>query len=285
MDLTPQDERACDHALGLLSEADEREYVAELVDPSPSDFELAAAELELALLGLGGERAEVALPASLEAKLHVAATAYGWALEPQPANQNAPRAVQRVDPRVDLGRYLGWMAAAVALIALGVVLSRQPESQVSGALPAQPPSATPTPDAGAPTAAPTPPERRASLLGREGTVTLDWSATKDEAAQGASGDVVWSTAQQEGYMRFKGLQPNDPERSQYQLWIFAKGQDERYPVDGGVFDVGSSGEVVVAIDPKIHVDAPTLFAITVEKPGGVVVSKRERIVLTAAAGG
>jgi hypothetical protein len=33
----------------------------------------------------------------------------------------------------------------------------------------------------------------------------------------------------------------------------------------------------------VAVDRPTLFAVTVERPGGVVVSKRERIVLAAAA--
>ena len=44
----------------------------------------------------------------------------------------------------------------------------------------------------------------------------------------------------------------------------------------------SSGEVVVRIDPKLHVSEAALFAVTIERPGGVVVSKRERIVVTAA---
>jgi hypothetical protein len=48
-----------------------------------------------------------------------------------------------------------------------------------------------------------------------------------------------------------------------------------------VFDVSSNGEVVVAINPKLHVNDLGMFAVTVEKPGGVVVSKRERIVVTA----
>ena len=84
-------------------------------------------------------------------------------------------------------------------------------------------------------------------------------------------------------MRFVGLAANDPTVSQYQLWIFDKARDQAYPVDGGVFDVSGSGEVIVPIDPKIHVDDATLFAVTVERPGGVVVSKRERIVVTAKA--
>ncbi len=35
-------------------------------------------------------------------------------------------------------------------------------------------------------------------------------------------------------------------------------------------------------ETKLSVDDPVLFAVTIEKPGGVVVSKRERIVVTAA---
>ena len=75
---------------------------------------------------------------------------------------------------------------------------------------------------------------------------------------------------------------NDPTKTQYQLWIFDKTRDDRFPVDGGVFDVGADGEVIVKISPKLFVNEPVLFAVTVEAPGGVVVSKRERIVVTAA---
>ena len=38
----------------------------------------------------------------------------------------------------------------------------------------------------------------------------------------------------------------------------------------------------MVISPKLHVTDATLFAVTVEQPGGVVVSKRERVVVTAA---
>ena len=129
---------------------------------------------------------------------------------------------------------------------------------------------------------PLPSEARAALLASAADVqTLPWTATADDAAQGVSGDVVWSASQQEGYLRFVGLAPNDPRLLQYQLWIFDKLRDERYPVDGGVFDVGPSGEIVIKIAPKLRVNEPVLFAVTVEPPGGVVVSKRERIVVTA----
>ncbi len=130
---------------------------------------------------------------------------------------------------------------------------------------------------------PSPAEARTELLASaHDAATLPWTATADPAAHGATGDVVWSPTAQKGYMRFRGLAPNDPTKTQYQLWIFDKTRDDKYPVDGGVFDVTSTGEVIVPISAKLHVTDATLFAVTVEQPGGVVVSKRERIVVTAA---
>lgn len=109
-----------------------------------------------------------------------------------------------------------------------------------------------------------------------------WQATDDPAAAGAAGEVIWRSGAAGGEMVFRGLAPNDPAVSQYQLWIFDSDRDDRYPVDGGVFDIPAGRqEVVVPIDPKLTVEQPTLFAVTVEQPGGVVVSDRERIVLLA----
>lgn len=126
-----------------------------------------------------------------------------------------------------------------------------------------------------------PEQRTRLLLAAKDTITTAWTATDDPNGKGASGDVVWSPSRQEGYMRFVGLAPNDRAKLQYQLWIFDDARDAAYPVDGGVFDVGANGEVIVAITPRLHVEHVSLFAVTVEKPGGVVVSKRERIVVTA----
>ena len=100
-----------------------------------------------------------------------------------------------------------------------------------------------------------------------------------------SGSVVWSDGRNEGYMRFTGLEANDPAEAQYQLWIF-RGTDlgaEPHPVDGGVFDVSAAdgGEVVVPIDPKLELDRAASFVVTLERPGGVVVSDRTQIVAVA----
>lgn len=131
---------------------------------------------------------------------------------------------------------------------------------------------------------PAPAELVAELERLPDTVVLPWSATDDPSAADAGGRVIWNAAEQAGVMRFSGLQANDPAAWQYQLWIFDAKRDERFPVDGGVFDVGPNGETLVPIRASLPVGEAVLFAITVERPGGVVVSSRERIALVAQPG-
>ena len=95
------------------------------------------------------------------------------------------------------------------------------------------------------------------------------------------GDVVWSLESQEGYLSFQGLPVNDPNVEQYQLWIIDPSRD-KHPIDGGVFDIVSNGTSIIPIDAKLAVVNPQAFAITVEKPGGVVVSEQKRLPLIAA---
>ncbi len=129
-----------------------------------------------------------------------------------------------------------------------------------------------------------PADRRDILLAdARDVVRAPWVATADPFAGGVRGDVVWSGTRQEGYLSFAGLPRNDPRANQYQLWIFDKSRAEwdAKPVDGGVFDVGPGGNVVVPIDAKLEIRQPALFAVTLEAPGGVVVSKREHLLATA----
>lgn len=128
--------------------------------------------------------------------------------------------------------------------------------------------------------------QRRALLAETDVVRIAWKATDDSAATGAGGDVVWSPSKQKGFMRFTGLQRNDANQTRYQLWIFDQKRDDRYPVDGGVFDIDAgTGDIIIPIEAKLPVLDPSLFAVTVEGPDGVVVSNRERIVLTAAIDG
>jgi len=174
---------------------------------------------------------------------------------------------------------VGWIAAAACLLlAVGAILKKPREVVITKTV--EVPASVPTvvvPPPAKPLAA-----QRDALLAQAGTTKIDWSPTKDPASTNATGDVVWNAKEQSGFMRFSGLAKNDPTALQYQLWIFDKSRDARYPVDGGVFDIDKdSGDVIVAIHAPVPVGEATLFAVTVEKPGGVVVSKRERIVVTA----
>lgn len=111
-----------------------------------------------------------------------------------------------------------------------------------------------------------------------------WRWSRDVST--VDGDVVWDPERQEGFLKLKGFVANDPARSQYQLWIFDAARDERYPVDGGVFDVpGDREEVLVPIKAAVPVSRPSAFAVTVEKSGGAVVSRREKVVALAHASG
>ena len=178
-----------------------------------------------------------------------------------------------------------WLAAAASLVLavlgwwprLRDTIAPEPAGPVATI---EEPTITPEPPI---TLEPTPAEKRATLLAKGGSVLQSaWSSTADPASQGVAGDVVWDNESQTGYLRFTGLAPNDPATFQYQLWIFDATQDERYPIDGGVFDIpAGQTEVVIPINAKIAVSTPMMFAVTTEKPGGVVVSGREHIVALA----
>lgn len=106
-------------------------------------------------------------------------------------------------------------------------------------------------------------------------VQVDLLPGPDATGEGiANSKLYWSTNRQEGYMRFSGLAVNDPKVEQYQLWIF-EDAGQQHPIDGGVFDIKSKDDLI-SIDPKILAKGK-YFAVTVEKPGGVVVSSRKRI--------
>jgi len=133
--------------------------------------------------------------------------------------------------------------------------------------------------------APTVAQRQQQFLTQspDDLVRVNWNPSGQPVGEGVKGEVLWSNDQQTGFMTFRGLPKNDPTVEQYQLWIFDKERDERYPVDGGVFDVSNpTDETIVAINAKIKVSQATLFAITIEQPGGVVVSDRKRLPVVAA---
>ena len=245
-----------------------------------SDWELAAAAVELAVLRRSATQLP-ALPPELAERIRREAPA------------SLPRAIT-IGPRSASPSRGGrpWLAAAgwwTAACLAGLLCW-----QWIGPQRIEPPPVGPAAAVG-PIAAPSLAELRDRLLAEDPeAVTVAWKKAKDDPAvvagkadlemAGGLGDVVWSPARQQGFMRFRGLAANDPAAAQYQLWIFDAERNEAHPVDGGVFDVPvrADGDVVVRIDPRLPIGKATAFAITVERPGGVVVSSRERLPLLAA---
>jgi hypothetical protein len=122
---------------------------------------------------------------------------------------------------------------------------------------------------------------REQLLATPGVEHWAWGG----ASESGTGDFVWDGREQRGYLRLRGFVANDPGRTQYQFWIFDAARDERYPVDGGVFDVAAGrSEVIVPVHSSRHVTRMVAFAITVEQPGGAVVSVRDKVVAFARSG-
>lgn len=105
---------------------------------------------------------------------------------------------------------------------------------------------------------------------------LEWGLRFPSATPGAGiskGQGSYSAVYTPPRNSWRHMTGCDPAQRQYQLWIFDRNQDEKTPVDGGVFDITSDGEVIIPIRAKLRVAEAYLFAVTIEKPGGVVVSR------------
>jgi Anti-sigma-K factor rskA len=127
---------------------------------------------------------------------------------------------------------------------------------------------------------------RAQLLHEGGDHLGRWSWTHESGLSAdVRGEVLWDGERQEGYLTIAGLEPTAGSGQQFQLWIFDATRDERYPVDGGVFDVPAGGQpVTVRIRPARPVAQAVAFAVTREPAGGVVVSDRSHLVALARTG-
>jgi anti-sigma-K factor RskA len=244
-------------ALGDLDHREQIELEALLAsDPSLNSdvYDLTAAACDLALDG-----SEKAMPEPLRQRIEAdaeffygARAAFG---RPAPSRR---RSAAPVRP----GAWQAMASAAVVLLVIGIAWTMRPSVRPAQVI--------------------EPAFLREEILASGDFVQWNWVGTEDPTVGAVSGDVVWSLGQNTGTMRIGGLAANDPSQFQYQLWIFDQERDERFPVDGGVFDIpAEGGEVIVPISAKLPVGRPYLFAVTVERPGGVVVSGRERIAILA----
>ncbi len=213
------------------------------------DYELAAAAASNAWT-LRHRREREAAPDDLKARLLDDADAF-FGVEADNVVSLAPRRPTTVMA------FAGWAAAACLLIAL-VVNQSAVVNDIA------------------------PDKARAELLAQyPETRQVNWSPPEDSRFANVSGDVVWNDDLQQGYMVFRGMPANDPTVAQYQLWLVDPTRDAN-PVDGGVFDIPvGAAEVVIPIDAKLAVNNPAAFAITLEQPGGVVVSEGPLLVVAS----
>ncbi len=142
----------------------------------------------------------------------------------------------------------------------------------------------PTPVAVSLTPELTPEQQRNALLTSGRAIQASWSPGNDAAGNTLVGDVVFDPVTQQGYLRFRGIPANDPRLEQYQLWIADASRTPPEPVEGGVFNPPqrtATGDVIIPFEAKLPVGKPAAFVVTVEQPGGVVVSKQERVLALA----
>jgi hypothetical protein len=256
-----------DRAIQGLPRGEEAELeglLRKFPDTDTDTFDRVAAEVDLVFT-----KAEPGLPDDLRAKLEADAVAYaaqkrGLSVATSDDAEVATRPLRHEAgmraPRRDT-MWLPWLAAAAGLLL--AVVAWWPRAAD------QPHSITALREA------------RSELIAEASdAVVIPWAT----APEGVTGDVVWSNRRQEGYARFVGLPVNDASEMQYQLWVgdAAREGDVAERVDGGVFNVTrADGEVFVRFTPKLPVAEPNLFAVTKEKPGGVVVSDLSGLIIAA----
>lgn len=259
-----------------LDETEQR-HLDEL-DSGNAEMDFGSLELATAAVSMVGLSADEPLPAHLRSRILADADRYftaGEAAEASPWPKPTGRvAVAENKSSGSWFGWFGWAAAAAASIALAVNIGLtrfQPKVEVAQN---QPPVEVPR--------ALTPADMRNDFIrATPGIVKAAWAPGNVKELKQLSGDVVWSDAKQAGYMRLSGLPINDGAKETYQLWIFDKTQDKATPIDGGTFDVTSDGDVVIPINAKLKAKGPEMFAISIEKPGGVVVSKRDKLAAIA----
>jgi hypothetical protein len=233
-----------------------------------NSFELTATAISLANLDTSEP-----MPAHLRTKILADSGKFFVSNEKAEEKEEYQKTLSFEPKRSGVFEWLGWAFAAAFLVVLGINLWTN-RVQDTAKIENPPNIQTPTPEL-------TAKQKLEQIMASANKIQAAWTPPKPDETNPLSGDIVWDNAKQEGYMRFRGLPVNDANKETYQLWIFDENQDEKTPIDGGVFDVNEKGEVIVPINAKLKVKNPKMFAITVEKPGGVVVSKREKIVALA----
>jgi anti-sigma-K factor RskA len=257
----------CKQAVYGLNEEETRQ-LAELEKSAGTGHIAESFEMTAAAISTVGLDTNEELPANLRSRILAEAERHFDAPEQRDLAHDAAQS----ESSSSLWNWLGWAVVAAACIALTVNIytTRIDDQTARGGTP------TPTPEEKL-----SPSQMRQRLIDTApdlAKITLGAGTVKELEP---SGDVVWSDAKQAGYVRVSGLPKNDAAKETYQLWIFEENQGDKTPIDGGTFNINSDGEVIIPINAHLKAKNPGMFAVTVEKPGGVVVSERGKIAALA----
>ena len=253
--LSPAEERALDVLDSAVASAHAR------------DLERAAAAITLA-----GTTAAEPLPRVLRERIEAEARAFfasAAGVPPRPAPESVSPQPGQIPPRGAQTRRgawaggAGWWAAAACLVLAVAGWLRSPSH-----------------------VAPTLAEQRAALIARPDSVKINFGATKEPAAAGVSGDVVWDPAHAARLHPLRRVcRPTIRSCSNTRSGSSTPSATSATRSTAAFSTFPPMAAEVHRADPGgIPVRAAKAFAVTIEKPGGVVVSAREHIVALAQAG-
>ena len=242
-------------------------------------FELSIAALELSQLNNASADRETSLSADLQEKIRLQAIDVVGSFALSDDRHVIPRDVKLANAPSPISRLawkevIVWTVAAASLLALALFIrqSANPEQMppeniaVNELKPPRDLVEDIMPND----------ELMKKFLGSspEDLLTLSWTPVDNK---NVTGEVFWSDQRQTGFMTLNGMDINDPQQKQYQVWIYDTEANEQRPINGGVFDVSETGRYIVPIAPLSPVKEAVQFAITSEQPGGVEVSDRKHV--------
>ena len=262
-------ELLADEILGQIGDAENTELQAlreRASEEQVAEVERTFGELLVALM----DQSDEVMPADARTRL-VERGARRASGDERRAPGATPTPIQIPAPRPGMSRLgkLGWIAAAAGVALAATAWMSRPTAVVPPEVVSPITRVAAAPD----------------------TVRIQLAPQGDLAANVSQpSELLWNQDLQEGVLRLESVPANDPTLAQYQLWIFDATR-EQYAVDGGVFDVSAQtetdeqGRVLVYFRPKLNVGDPAAFAVTRERPGGVVVTDQSGLILLGTPGG
>lgn len=273
-------ELLADEAIFGLSD-EELAELAELEKNFP-DFETESQSLEFSAAAVSMVNLDTSepLPAHLRTKILADADKF-FAAQEKTISPTEPQKTQEADiqptfgfePQRSIWNWLGWAVAAAACVALAfnIYTTRINPTDISGVQPT--PTVTPKKEL-------TIAEQREQLLASaKDLVKTNWTDFDPKNPKNVQGEVVWSNAEQKGFVTFRGLPVNDKTKETYQLWIFDK--DRKNPISAGTFDVTGTGEIIIPLDSALKIQEPQMFGVTAENPGGDMVPNLKNVMAVA----